>query len=201
MSEVALSIGGRSYKVACAPGEEAHVTRLGEAIDAKLASMPQLSAQDTQNLLFGALLLADELHELRNAHTAAAAEAGEARAEAERLRAEADSARVKADSLAAQVVAAEDHKQALDALRTELEELRQAEADMGEELQAAQTSEAELRRQLATLSDEHDQLRNQPQAAPAAAQLDEAELAPALERFAELLESCADKLEGRAAST
>ena len=63
MSEVTLAIGGRSYKVACADGEEAHVTRLGAAIDAKLQSMPQLSGQDSQNLLFGALLLADELHE------------------------------------------------------------------------------------------------------------------------------------------
>lgn len=203
MSEVSLAIGGRTYKVACAEGEEAHVTRLGQAIDAKLQSMPQLSAQDAQNLLFGALLLADELHDLRNAQTAAAAEAEEAKAEAERLRAEAESARNKADKLAAQVIEAEDHQQAIERLRSELDELRQAEADMGHELQAAQTAEAELREQLAALANEREELRRQVEAAqntPGAELIGDPDLAPALERFAELLETCADKLEGRAAS-
>ena len=183
MSEVALAIGGRSYKVACADGEEAHVRRLGEAIDAKLQSMAQLSGQDSQNLLFGALLLADELHELRNANTAAAGEAEEARAEAEQARAE-------LARLSARLAEAADHESTLAALRGELEELRQAEADMGVELQGAQAAEAELREQLAAA---------QSTAAPAAGILGDEDLAPALERFAELLESCADKLEGRAA--
>lgn len=185
MSEVALSIGGRRYKVACADGEEAHVARLGAAIDAKLAAMPQLSQQDTQNLLFGALLLADELHDLRNAQTGAAGEAEAAKAEAESARAEVESARAEAERLSAQLAQTRDHEQTLADLRRELEELRQAEADMGEELQAAQSAEAELRQRLAEAS-----------SGPALA--GESELAPALERFAELLETCADKLEGRA---
>jgi cell division protein ZapA len=64
MSNVTLSIGGRSYTVACAEGEESHVLGLGSLIDSKLATMGDMSGQaETRMLLFAALLLADELHE------------------------------------------------------------------------------------------------------------------------------------------
>ena len=64
MSNVSLSIGGRSFTVACAEGEESHVLSLGEAIDGKLAAMGGMSGQsETRMLLFAALLLADQLHE------------------------------------------------------------------------------------------------------------------------------------------
>lgn len=66
MSNVHLTIGGRPFTVACAPGEEDHVTALGRMIDAKLASMEPLTGQnEVRMLLFAALLLADELHETR----------------------------------------------------------------------------------------------------------------------------------------
>ena len=65
MSNVTLSIGGRHYTVACAAGEEAHIEMLGRTIDGKLTDMPNLSGQsEARTLLFAALLLADELHEL-----------------------------------------------------------------------------------------------------------------------------------------
>ena len=64
MSNVTLSIGGRSYTVACAEGEENHVLGLGSMIDRKLSTMGDMSGQaETRTLLFAALLLADELHE------------------------------------------------------------------------------------------------------------------------------------------
>lgn len=64
MSNINLSIGGRSYAVACAPGEEGHVKGLGKVIDDKLAGMPGLAGQpEARTLLYAALLLADELHE------------------------------------------------------------------------------------------------------------------------------------------
>jgi cell division protein ZapA len=64
VSNVSLSIGGRSFTVACAEGEESHVLGLGAAIDGKLAAMGGTSGQsETRMLLFAALLLADELHE------------------------------------------------------------------------------------------------------------------------------------------
>lgn len=68
MSEVTLQIGGRAYKVACADGEEAQLARLGGMIEQKLKQMEgNLAPSEAQNLLFAALLLADELHEARAA--------------------------------------------------------------------------------------------------------------------------------------
>ena len=67
MSNVTLSIGGRQYTVACASGEERHVETLGLAIDGKLQGLASVSGQsEARTLLFAALLLADELHELRS---------------------------------------------------------------------------------------------------------------------------------------
>lgn len=70
MSNVTLHIGGRDYKVACAEGEEDHVTGLGRLIDAKLNAMGAGGQSESRTLLFAALLLADEVHELRTAATA-----------------------------------------------------------------------------------------------------------------------------------
>lgn len=64
MSNVKLAIGGRHFTVACAEGEEDHVTGLGEMIASKIDAMGDLSSQsETRMLLFAALLLADELHD------------------------------------------------------------------------------------------------------------------------------------------
>jgi len=66
MSNVTLSIGGRSFTVATADGEEAHIAGLGKMIDAKLATMgDQTALSESRMLLFAALLLADELHEAK----------------------------------------------------------------------------------------------------------------------------------------
>lgn len=66
MSNVTLDIAGRKFAVACAEGEEEHITMLGRAIDAKLHDMPQIASQsEARALLFAALLLADENHELK----------------------------------------------------------------------------------------------------------------------------------------
>lgn len=74
MSDVTLTIGGRNYAVACAPGEEGHIRALGQSIDSKLAGMPAIGGQsEARTLLFAALLLADELHELRGGAAPAAA--------------------------------------------------------------------------------------------------------------------------------
>lgn len=66
MSDVALEVGGRKYTVACADGQEEHVQRLASVIDGKLGTMgANLSSQEAKNLLFAALLLADELDEAK----------------------------------------------------------------------------------------------------------------------------------------
>ena len=65
MSNVSLEIGGRQYSVASADGEEEHVALLGRRIDEKLRSMGGASGQsESRMLLFAALLLADEIHEM-----------------------------------------------------------------------------------------------------------------------------------------
>ena len=66
MSTVALTIGPKTYNIACADGEEAHVTRLGAIIAEKYAQLGSSRAPlEAQNLLFAALFIADELAELR----------------------------------------------------------------------------------------------------------------------------------------
>ena len=75
MSTVNLLIGAREYPVACAPGEEAHVSSLGAIIDEKLESMPPgVDDSEVRMLLFAALLLADEVQELRQSAAAPAAD-------------------------------------------------------------------------------------------------------------------------------
>ncbi len=64
MSNVNLLIGGRSFTVACAAGEEDHISSLGRTIDSKLKTMGDVGGQsEARLLLFAALLLADELHD------------------------------------------------------------------------------------------------------------------------------------------
>lgn len=74
MSRVALDIGGHRYEVACRAGQEGHFLGLARVIEAKVdqaaGAMGRMDA--TRQLLFAALLLADELGEAR----AAAADAG-----------------------------------------------------------------------------------------------------------------------------
>lgn len=74
MSNINLSIGGRSYTVACGPGEEQHIAMLGREIDARLQAIPGIASQsEPRALLFAALFLADELHEARKGAPAAPA--------------------------------------------------------------------------------------------------------------------------------
>jgi cell division protein ZapA len=72
MSNISLDIAGRKFAVACAPGEEEHIAMLGRTIDEKLAGMPNVTNQsEARVLLFAALLLADENHELKQGRPAA----------------------------------------------------------------------------------------------------------------------------------
>ncbi|NOW44244.1 cell division protein ZapA [Novosphingobium sp. SG751A] len=66
MSRVDLMIGGRDYAVACSPGEEDHVRLLGRIIEEKMDALPGTTNQsEVRSMLFAALLLADEVQELR----------------------------------------------------------------------------------------------------------------------------------------
>ena len=65
MAEVELTIAGRSYRVACRNGEEANLMKAGALVDQKsreaLSGLGTLS--ESRQLLFAALLLADQLVE------------------------------------------------------------------------------------------------------------------------------------------
>lgn len=75
MSNVTLSIGGRSFTVACADGEETHVGHLGTLIDAKVTAAGAAGQTEARMLLYAALLLADEVHDLKGSASPAAAPA------------------------------------------------------------------------------------------------------------------------------
>lgn len=135
MSEVTLSVGGRDYAIACADGEEARVMELGLEIDRKFQQLgSNISTREAQNMLFAALLLADEARE---------------------------------------------------------------QCDTAESLRA-RLATLEAEREI--LANEVARIRADPQPPPGSL-FDDPDLAPALERFADLLETCADKLEGQAANT
>jgi cell division protein ZapA len=96
MSTVTLTIGPKSYPVACADGEEAHITALGAMIAEKYALLGSARAPlEAQNLLFAALFLADELAEARKSKPGKAKPQAQDTAEADALRA--DIARLEAE--------------------------------------------------------------------------------------------------------
>ncbi|RZK02900.1 MAG: cell division protein ZapA [Novosphingobium sp.] len=86
MSNVKLEIGGRHFTVACAEGEEDHVTGLGEMIATKIATMGDVTGQsESRMLLFAALLLADELHDANSRTGGANPQPGLSPASAQKL--------------------------------------------------------------------------------------------------------------------
>ena len=67
MAEVTLDIAGRHYDVHCRDGEEAQLRRLAAIIDEKtsIARRASPGLTEVRQLLFTAILLADELNDLR----------------------------------------------------------------------------------------------------------------------------------------
>jgi len=68
MATVTLQIGGREYQLGCRDGGEAQLIAMGALVDDKIAEVTRSVGDLTESraLLMGALLLADELAELRN---------------------------------------------------------------------------------------------------------------------------------------
>ena len=83
MSNVELTIGGRTYTVATSPGDEERIRNLGALVDDKVRALGPMAGQsETRQLLFAALFLADELEQQRfNSPPSAAAAAPAADAE------------------------------------------------------------------------------------------------------------------------
>ena len=78
MAEVELTIAGRPYRVACRNGEEENLRAAGALVDAKsreaLSGLGTLS--ESRQLLFAALLLADQLVDARQAEIPTAIDPG-----------------------------------------------------------------------------------------------------------------------------
>lgn len=100
MSEVTLLIGGKHYTLACAPGEENRVKQLGVQINKKLSELGEnIAASPAQNLVFAALLLADELDEIRSGSGESIANAAleESKRHVEQLKLELEALRTEHD--------------------------------------------------------------------------------------------------------
>ncbi len=63
MPQVAVSINGRSYPVACESGKEDHVAKLADYVNSKVGMLTKSVGQvgDTRLLVLASLLVADEL--------------------------------------------------------------------------------------------------------------------------------------------
>jgi cell division protein ZapA len=126
MTTVTLSIGPKSYTVACEAGQEAHIRALGAMIAEKYAQLGSARAPlEAQNLLFAALFMADELADVRK-QLAAIPEPDTAQLDAlqrdvARLEAELEAARVREAALSAAATASSD--QLVEAVTEQLEAL------------------------------------------------------------------------------
>jgi cell division protein ZapA len=72
MAEVTIEIGGRRHDVTCRDGEEEQLRRLARLVDEKAAQAKAAvgGVNEVRQLLLAALLLADELTDLRSGREA-----------------------------------------------------------------------------------------------------------------------------------
>jgi len=82
MAEVQIKVGGRPYSIVCRDGGEDHLRTIAAHVDRKAAEARAAVGDVNENrqLLFAALLLADEIAESAAATAPAAANPGLARA-------------------------------------------------------------------------------------------------------------------------
>jgi cell division protein ZapA len=81
MAQVAITIAGRVYRVACDEGEEDHLGELAKLVDGKIAGMRQQFGEmgDQRLTVMAAVTIADELFESRRRVSELEAELGEIR--------------------------------------------------------------------------------------------------------------------------
>jgi cell division protein ZapA len=105
MPQVQVTIDGKSYRMACGEGEEAHLTALAEGLGARVTEMRKAFGEigDMRLQVMAALTLADELAEARRRLAAAESETAALRSETARL---AEARALEAGQLAAGVTAA-----------------------------------------------------------------------------------------------
>lgn len=67
MGQVTVRIGGYTHPVSCEDGQEGHLIALAADVDRRVSSIRAMGGQfgESRLLLLAALLLADEIHDLR----------------------------------------------------------------------------------------------------------------------------------------
>ena len=67
MAQLTIKINGFSYTVGCADGEEEHLTAMAGEVEARVTHIKTLGTQSGEGRILAqaALLMADELHDLR----------------------------------------------------------------------------------------------------------------------------------------
>ena len=188
MSKVEITIGGRDFAISCGPEDVPRVRGLVESIN---EHYQPVAPRFSQNLLFACLRAADEVYD----------KAGVAPGEDPQVRQLQDrlaSVETERDRLEAALSSATDARGRLERDLKQVREESHAREDAEARAQAERI--ATLEKRCADLQHrlEDAQMQELPFASGASGDASDPELLPALERFAGLLESCADKLEGRA---
>lgn len=212
MNTLHITVGGRGFAISVQPDDEPHVRYLASEIDAKFQ---KLAPRYSQNLLFAALQIADELHRSQSALVQVREESAAALAGQQELQRDANLALGKVAGLKERVAELEDE---LGRLHSSIQQDANKHNDLIADNERFKVAVLEadavrtrLEGELATAIRERDALERQlaerlhaDHQSPlfgAASQAADPELAPALERFADLLENCVAKLEsGRGAS-
>ncbi|MCW5682411.1 MAG: cell division protein ZapA [Xanthobacteraceae bacterium] len=67
MAEVSVTINGRVYRMACDPGQEDHLARLGRELDQRISQLRESFGEigDTRLAVMAAIMVADELAETK----------------------------------------------------------------------------------------------------------------------------------------
>src|SRR5580698_8803862 len=67
MAQVTVKINGYAYGVGCEDGQEAHLQAMAEQVDTRVDSIKALGGNsgEARLLVLAALLMADEIHDLR----------------------------------------------------------------------------------------------------------------------------------------
>lgn len=210
MNTLQLTIGGRSFALAVQPGQEDHVRHLAAQIDAKFQ---QLAPRYSQNLLFATLQLADDLHRSQIAWAQAKDEMQAAVDGNADLKREADLAVGQTDKLKSRIAELEEELSNLQSsMQQESNKYNDLIADNERfkiAVMEADSEKSRLEGELATARRERNEMEARLAEMPAQGTSQQTffdpttsaadpDLAPALERFAELLENCVTKLEGDA---
>jgi cell division protein ZapA len=70
MAQVTIRINGYAYTVGCEDGQETHLEQMAAEIEQRITSIKAIGGQsgEARLLMLAALLLADELHDIRKAN-------------------------------------------------------------------------------------------------------------------------------------